>query len=72
MMFEFKYPVQPGEFICVSLKMEKLWLTKEESGLVKPSLNTKATKLIMKMAESKMALAKIAKRKPFYWEIIWM
>jgi len=32
----------------------------------------KATKLNMKMAERTKELAKIAKRKPFCWDIIWI
>jgi hypothetical protein len=40
--------------------------------LVNPSLKTKATKLKMKRAESKIELTKIANKNPFYLEIIWM
>lgn len=77
MMFEFKYPVQPGFFEKMFLvefrsllKIEKFWLAKRGSGLVKPSLKTNATKLKINMAERRIELAKMANKKPFCWEII--
>jgi hypothetical protein len=77
MIFEFRYPVQPGVFekrlaveFKLLLKIEKFWLISSGSGLVKPSLKTKATKLKMKRAESRIELPKMANKKPFCWESI--
>jgi hypothetical protein len=74
MILEFKYPVQPGVFELVEfellLKIEKFWLTNRGSGFLNPSLKTKATKLKMKRAESRIELAKMANKKPFCCESI--
>lgn len=40
--------------------------------MVNPSLKTKATKLKMNRAESTIELTKIANKKPFCLEIIWI
>ena len=52
------------------LKIEKFWLASRGSDLVKPILKTKATKLKMKRAESRIELAKIVNKKPFWCESI--